>query len=243
MGGVHTTRAIVLRTIRHSDKGVVLKAFTEAFGLRGYLVRTGAKGPVRMALLQPLARVELVVTEREDRDLQQVREARMERPYLNLATDPVRGAVALFMQELLVRVLREESADAALFGELSLLLETLDTAPDLSHFPLHVLVALMVPLGISPEPPDDGADHFDLREGRFVHAREAHGHVVGPEHALPLADLLREGRGGPLGRTRLTAPQRRALFDQLVLYYRMHLEGVGELRSPAVLHQVLGHVG
>ena len=59
---LQTTRAIVLRTIRHGDRGVVLKAFTEASGLRGYMVRTGGKGPSRMAALQPLARVELVVT-------------------------------------------------------------------------------------------------------------------------------------------------------------------------------------
>jgi len=243
MATVHTTRAIVLRTIRHGDKGVVLKAFTESFGLRGYMVRTGAKGPARMAQLQPLARVELVVTEREDRDLHQLREVRLERPYINLPTDPVRGAVALFVQELLVRVLREESADPALFAHLLSLLEMLDTVQDLSHFPLHLLVALMGPLGIAPEPPEDGEDHFDLREGRFVHAREAYGHVVGPAQAMPLAELLREG-AFPVGNgPRMTGALRRALFDQLVLYYRMHLEGLGELRSPVVLHQVLGHVG
>jgi hypothetical protein len=33
---------------------------------------------------------------------------------------------------------------------------------------------------------------------------------------------------------------RRDLLDHLLLYFRIHMEGLGELRSPAVLHQVLG---
>lgn len=242
MGAVHTTRAIVLRTVRHGDRGVVLKAFTEAFGLRGYMLRAGGKGPSKVAVLQPLNRVELVVTESADRDLHPVREVRVERPFLNLATDPLRASVALFVQELLVRLLREESADPSLFALLQEALEVLDTAADLAHFPLVFLTELMAPLGIVPEPPSEGEDHFDLREGRFVHARHAHGHVIGPPHSLALAELLRTGLD-TMGALRIPSTVRRALLDQLLLYYRMHLEGLGELRSPAVLHQVLGPAG
>ncbi|MBK8614154.1 MAG: DNA repair protein RecO [Flavobacteriales bacterium] len=235
---LQTTRAIVLRTIRHGDRGLVLKAFTESFGLRSYMVRTGGKGPSRMAALQALSRVELVVTETADRDLHQLREVRVERPYTNLSMDPVRGTVALFVQELLVRVLREESADPALFEFLQEALESLDTAEDLSHFPLLFLVELSRHLGIDPEPPVDEADHFDLREGRFVEASHAHGHVIGPPQSHALAELLRAGPDAHA--LRIPGPVRRLLLDQLLLYYRMHLEGLGELRSPAVLHQVLG---
>jgi DNA repair protein RecO (recombination protein O) len=235
---LQTTRAIVLRTIRHGDRGIVLKAFTEAFGLRSYMVRTGGKGPSRMAALQPLSRVELVVTESADRDLHQVREVRVERPYTNLSTDALRSTVALFVQELLVRVLREESADPALFDFLQQALESLDTAADLSHYPLLLLVELSRHMGIDPEYPEPGADHFDLREGRFVTAVQAHGHVIGPPHSLALAELL---QAGPEARDlRIPGAVRRALLDHLLLYYRMHLEGLGELRSPAVLHQVFG---
>jgi hypothetical protein len=38
----------------------------------------------------------------------------------------------------------------------------------------------------------------------------------------------------------IPASQRRELLDHLLLYFRMHLEGLGELKSPAILHQVLG---
>ena len=41
---LHTTRGIVLRTFKHGDGSNVLKAYTEAFGARTYMVRTGKRG-------------------------------------------------------------------------------------------------------------------------------------------------------------------------------------------------------
>jgi DNA repair protein RecO (recombination protein O) len=183
--------------------------------------------------------VELVVTESADRELHHLREVRVERPYLNLSNDVMRGTVALFVQELLVRVLREESADTALFDFLQQALEALDTTPDIAHYPLVLLVELSRHMGIDPEAPVGGEDHFDLREGRFVPASQAHGHVIGPPHSHALAALLRSDLAS-MGALRIPGPVRRELLDQLLLYYRMHLEGLGELRSPSVLHQVLG---
>ncbi len=64
-----------------------------------------------------------------------MREVRVERPYTNLSMDPVRGTVALFVQEVLYKVLRDEAADPALFEFIQEALESMDTAEDLSHFP------------------------------------------------------------------------------------------------------------
>ena len=129
---LHTTKALVLRTIRHTDSTLVLKAYTEAFGLRSYLVRTpkSARRPGTAALLQPLTRSELVVDERADRDLHQVREIRLRRPYLRVPGDAMRTAQLLFVQELLVRTLREESGDPGLWCFLEEALELLDSGGD-----------------------------------------------------------------------------------------------------------------
>ena len=75
---LHTVSAIVLRTIRHGDPTTILKCYTDRFGLRSYVVRTGSKKGTRMALLLPLNRLEMVVTEDADRDLNNVREMRVD---------------------------------------------------------------------------------------------------------------------------------------------------------------------
>jgi len=233
-----TTRAIVLRTIRHGDHALVLKAYTEQFGLRSYLVHVGRKSGVRVALLQPMNRLELVVGERAERDLQQVREARMDRVMERAHNDPVRNAVLLFVQEVGVRVLREEAPDRDLFTFMQGSLDVLDTAPDLRHYPLIFLLQLSRLLGFFPEEPREGEEHFDLREGHFSDGTSTSGMTIGPPLGRALALLL------PIGIHQLSLAstpqaQRRELLDHLMLYYRLHLEGMGELRSPAVLKQVL----
>lgn len=237
---LHTTRAIVLRTIKHSDKSTVLHTCTEVFGTRTYLLRNPRKGAGQAALLQPLNRVELVVTESHERELHHVRELRAERPFLNVASEPMRGTVLLFAQELLVRTLREESGDAALFGELHCALDELDTTTDIAGVPLRLLVMMLANLGIRPAERSAGEDHFDMREGVFTTGRPVHEFAMMPEASTLFARLLVDGWKGPAITTLAPIHARRALLDDLLIYLRLHVAGFGELRSPAVLKQVLG---
>lgn len=236
---LHTTRAIVLRAIKHGDRTVVLKAYTEQFGLRGYMVRSGGKGGVAPSALLPLTRVELVVTEHAERDMHSVRELRVDKPYTQLHTDALRGTLVLFTQELLYKVLREESADDALFAFLDEALEAMDTAPDVRCFPLILLVQLSGHLGFYPEPPAIGEDRFDLKEGHFIKNTAPHGHTLGPPLSNSLAQLLKVNFD-TMAEVAIPAVQRRELLERLLLYYRLHVAGLGEMRSPSVLHQILG---
>lgn len=233
-----TTRAIVLKTIRHGDSKVVLKAWTAHAGLRGYVVRAGGKRGSAMAALQALNRLEIVAQELPDRDLHTIRELRVAQPYSNIPMDPVRGSVALFVQEVLYKVLRQEAADDALNTFLDHALEVLDSTPDLRYYPLVFLLQLSGHLGFFPEPPVEGEDRFDLREGHFVKGFGEHAHTLGPVLSSALAALL-DVELGAAPNTPIPVAQRRELLDHLMLYFRMHLEGFGELRSPAVLHQLL----
>ena len=244
---LHTTRAVVLRTIKHGDRTVVLKAYTELFGLRSYMVRSGGKGGVAPSALLPLSRVELVVTENTEREMHTVRELRVERPYTQLHVDAIRGTLALFTQELLYKVLREESEDPDLFAFVEEALEAMDTAPDVRCFPLVMLVHLSGHLGFYPEPPRQGEDRFDLKEGHFIKSAaqlsgpgaEPGGHTLGPPLSALLAQLLQVNFRS-MATITIPSMQRRELLERLLLYCRLHVTGLGEMRSPAVLHQVLG---
>ena len=236
---LQTTRAVVLKTIRHGDTSIILKAYTESSGLRSYVVRAGArKSSGRMAVLQPLNRVEIVATEDPDRDLNNVREIRVAEPYMKLPFDPLRGTIALFVQEVLYRVLKEGSADPELFEFVQRALHAMDQQEDLRHFPILFLLGMAAQLGFAPEPPQAGEDRFDLKEGYFTHGDAQHGHTMGPPLSTALArSVMADGfilPGNPL-----PLEVRRQLLDHLLLYFRLHVEGLGELRSPAVLHQVL----
>lgn len=228
-----TARAIGLRAIAHGDRTVVLKAWTAHAGARSYLVRLGRRGGAAQAALQPLSRIELVADERPDRELHPVRELRVEEPYARVPFEPVRGALLLFAQELFGKVLRAEGPDPELDAAARAALRAIDTDARLAWIPHRLLIGLSGPLGFRPEPPEEGEDHFDLEEGRFVPRGARHGSLMAPPLSTAFAELL--AGGAP----EAPAQQRRALLDHLLLYYRLHIEGMGELRAPAMLHEVL----
>lgn len=230
-----TTRAVVLRTFRHGDRGLVLKAYTEAFGARAYFVRAPRKG-TSAGVLQPLDRLEIVVTETHERELHAVRELRVERPYVRVPTDHARGLLLLFAQEVFYRTLRAEAPDAALFAFVQHTLEDIDLGEDPAHAPLRLLVGLALHLGIAPAPPDPGEDRFDMREGHFFRGPAPHEHCMEPPEALAFARLLRaEGGAAPP----IVPALRRELLERLLVHFRLHVAGFGQLRSPDVLHAVL----
>ena len=237
-GALHTTRPVVLRTFKHSDKSTVLKACTEVFGVRTYFVRTGTKGAAKGAALQPLERIELVVTEAAEREMHTVREVRVERPYMHVHTDPMRGLLALFTQEVLYKTLREEAGDAELFATVQRLLERMDMEADAALYPLELLIGLMDHLGIRPMPPEAEEDRFDMREGHFFHGRDRHEFCIGPAESALLAQWLRsdpDAASQPAG----SAAERRSLLNHLLVYFRLHVDGFGELRSLPVLQAIL----
>ncbi len=237
MSVLHKTRAIVLRTFRHGDNSVVLKAYTEAFGARSYIVRTGKRSAVRPAHLQPLTLVELVVTERAEREMHHVQEARLEKAYPGTSPDQPRALVLLFAQEVFYRTLREEAPDSALFSGAILLLDEIGTSDKPGNLPLLLLVRMAKHMGILPEPPLPGDDRFDLREGRFFQGRPQHAFCMEPAIAQGFAMVLHTAStGAPL---QLGNVVRTDLLDQLLAYFSMHVEGFGQLRSPEVLHALL----
>lgn len=234
---LHTTRAVALRTFRHNDSTVVLKAYTEAFGARTYLVRTGKRSGIRPAHLQPLDRLELVVTEERERDLHAVREVRFTKPYLRIAADPERGLLLFFAQEVFYRTLREEAPDQALFAFVQDTLEDIDTGPGPADLPIRLLVTLAKHLGILPDPPVADGEIFDLQEGSFLAGPPPHAFCMDPESSAAFAAIL---QAGPMpAATPLSTDRRKALLGHLLTYYRMHVGGFGELRTPAILHEVL----
>jgi DNA repair protein RecO (recombination protein O) len=233
---LRVTRAIVLRMVKYGERSVVLNTYTEQFGARAYMLRPPGRGTP--LALGPLDRVELVVREDHRRELQQVREHRLYGLWQHLAAPPERGLVLLFVQEVLCKTLKEEASDPPLFQFIQEALEELDRTEDLPHYPLLFLARLSACLGIFPAPPEQGDDRFDLREGRFFHGACPHGEFLGPEVSGDLARLLTAV--AERAHFKVGPGQRSGLLDALLHHYRHHIPGFGQLRSPAVLHALMG---
>jgi DNA repair protein RecO (recombination protein O) len=236
-------RAIVIRSVQYSETSVVLKCYTDQFGMQSFMVNgvRSKRGAIRPSHLMPLNLLELEITHQENKNLQRIRELRCEPPLRTLHYDMRKNAVGTFICELLYRVVREEhQQDEALFSFLFNSIQILDLEEDVvTLFPLYFPLQLTRYLGFFPKgeytPVTNG---FDLREGFFTEYDARDPQLADPVTSALISDLLKSSFSDL--RT-LTIPYmlRNSLLDQLLAYYSLHIESFREMRSHVVLREVL----
>ena len=210
---LHKTRGIVLHTLPYGDKYLIVAIYTELFGRVGYLItpaRRGKRG-VAQALVMPLSLLELEVEHRNDRDLQRIREARSLSLPTALQTHPVKNAEALFLAEILYRVIREKESDPPLFHFLFDAVRHLETADTYVE-----------------------GRYFDLLEGIFTEEVPLHGRYLNADDSRVMARLTKMTFAN-MSLFAFSHTERSAILGHVLDFYRLHLPGFPELKSLEVL--------
>lgn len=215
------TQGIVLRYTRFGDTSIIVNLFTASLGLQSYLVKGVRKTQKtsRMALFQPLTLLDLVTYHRETSQLQHLKEVKCSYIFRNIHGDVRRESLAYFITEILNRTIREVDDPLPLYQFLEQQLLALDQQQEaLADFHLHFLVGYAQTLGFGAAVPDDLTAGFktDIR----LHAT--------------LLQLLKGDRD--LG---LTGDERREILTILLNFLRRHAGDFGQLKSLAVLRDLL----
>ncbi len=239
----HSTRGIVFRQTRYSDSSLVVRILTEELGLRSYIVK-GARGPkarIKAALFQPLTLLDLVVSQKEKSDLHHIKEARLAYAYQTIPTDIRKASILLFLDELLLKSIQEESANPELFAYIYDHLLFLDQAPEApGGFHLLFTIHLSQYLGFFPQG-DYHDEHsvFDMEEGHFTRQGQLFGgQLISGENCRYFSELIRTA---PEKADQLKLPQgrRQEMLELLLQYFQLHLPLQGAFKSHIVLHEVL----
>jgi len=237
------TRGIVLHAFKYGESSLITEIYTEQLGMRKYIVSGVRTKKPRMAasLFQVLTPLDLVVYHREDRDLNRMKEARPDWVLQQIPFSQSRGPVALFLSELIRKTVRESEKNEALYAFLRRSLQVLDgSEQSMGAFPVYVLVQLSIRLGFQPGGSfSDTTPFFHLDEGVFAPSPGGHKYVLEPDGAEMLSQLLR-ANWADFSDLHLPLEARRKLFDQLLIYYRLHLEHFHGLNSPDIIRQVIG---
>lgn len=237
-----TLKILPLRLISHSDRTSILNAYSREMGRVSFAVASGsgAGAARRRALLMPLNPVEVVASVRGGSELMTFREPRALMPLHIIMSSPVRSAVALFMAEVLERVLRQAESEPLLFDFLIDAISRLnseETAP--ANFHLCFMIRLASMLGIAP----DCSEYvpgmvFDMTGGIFRASMP-----VGNSRVLSAADsavaerFLRMNWDNQAA-YRLDRNRRNEVLEFILDYYSLHLADLSALRSPAILHSL-----
>ncbi|HEU5146219.1 MAG TPA: DNA repair protein RecO, partial [Chryseosolibacter sp.] len=108
---IFKTRGIVFRFTKFQETSIIVTIFTEQFGLQSYIVNgvRSKSSKNKIALYQPLTLLNLVVYHRENANIERIKEISCLHPYRTLATDVRKSTLAIFINELLNKTVKEES--------------------------------------------------------------------------------------------------------------------------------------
>lgn len=240
---LHKTRGIVLKLTDYGETSVIVQIFTEKFGLQSYIIN-GAKKPrakIGRNMLQPLHLLDLVVYYKNTGAVQRIKELKNV-PLLNhIPYDVVKSSIALFLNEVLYKAIKQQTAEEQLFNYVFNSVELLDNINSgLVNFHLIFLLGLTRYLGFYPALATAAdADYFDMHNGVFTRYKPESSLYLSPPHTQNLRNLLSYGFDD-LEAIKIGNEERRYLINRLLEYFALHVDGFGYIRSHEVLEEVLG---
>jgi len=238
---IQKVKGVVLHHVKYKESSAIVYVYTDLFGRQAYLVNSirGKKSKFSGNLLQPLTFLKIEAYHKEGRDLQRLKEMQNYLPYRTIPFDVYKSSQALFLAELLYKVLREEDPSKDLFGFLEHSLQLLDISDEgMVNFHLLFLVQLTKFLGFYPENNySRDFSGFDMRNGQFSNGSGIHPEYFDKGSAKLMNSLLGLSFSG-LGQVTVNQDVRVKFLEDIVDFYRLHIHGFGTLKSLAVLHEI-----
>lgn len=236
------TRGLVLRNTNYSENSLVVKVFTEKFGIQSFLVNgiRNNKGQIKLSVLQPLNLLDMEIYLKPNGGLQRIKEARPFPLLYQCKQDMAKCSVGMFMLELLNRSLPEEDPLEDLFLFLHDYIVFLEqTENELSLVPQHFMLQLCRFLGFFPELEVKDGYTLNLNEGRNLYEPEGSAGYTLNTLENELLVLLQNRNPQHLTDIRAPKPLRVDLLNKLLLYYQLHITGGKPFKSISILQQVL----
>ncbi|MEZ5039594.1 MAG: DNA repair protein RecO [Saprospiraceae bacterium] len=237
------TRGIVFKAIKYSETSLIVDIYTEEKGLRKYIISgvRSKRGQGKASLLQVMSMVELVVYEREDRDLNRIKEIKAAYVFQSIPFELKKGAIGLFLAEIARKTIKEATPNPELFVFLWDTFLWLDqTLESVINVHLQFLIELSSFLGFIPGGEfSEETPLFDLQEGLFAANIPAHHHYLDESYSQLVHQLL-ESNLATCHTIPMTRAQRQNLIRHLLDYYRWHIEHFPDIHSHQILQEVLG---
>ncbi len=235
------TRGIVLHSIPYNDRYSIIYMYTEAFGRASYMVAhsRGKKSNVSKTLFMPLSVLEMEVEHQAKRDIHRIKESKICFPLNDLCCNPVKNILALFLSEVLYRVIKETEPDSRLFDYLYNSIHLLEhTDQGIANFHLVFMMGLLRYLGVFPhiETYQEGS-YFDLQNGIFVHSVPLHRYYLNKDDSAVFARLLRISYEN-MSLYSFSRHDRVNIVNRIIEYYRLHLPEFPEIKSIAVMQSL-----
>jgi len=222
---LHKTKGIVLNYIKYSDTSIIAKIYTEAFGLQSYIVNSvrSSKAKNKIALFQPLTLLDMVVYHKNHQGLQRISEMRTAEPYFTIPFNIHKTSISIFLSEILLKTLKEETGNQELFDFLYHSFHALDKIEkNTLNFHVSFMLRYSFYLGFFPS------------EVKSVWENSLY--MPSPEIITYVENCMKHTYFESFASTNV---HRREALDIIIAFYKNQIESFGDLHSIGILREVL----
>lgn len=243
---VHSTKGVVLRTLKYGDTSIITSIYTELFGIQQYIVK-GVRQRTKTSsgkasYFQPSAILDLEVYHNELKQMQFIKEYRWSYLYEQVLFDVVKNAVAAYIIELMQLSIEEPEANPELYYLIEQTLIQLDkgNATVTGNLPLYFTLHLASELGFQLQGVyTEQTNIVDLQEGVFMNEIPNHPYYIEGKHAAYTSEIMQLQQYEQLENILLNQTMRRQLLESYQLYLSLHISGFGKMKSYAILQEIL----
>ena len=139
---IYKLKAIVLHSIKYKENSSIVYLYTNGFGRQTYLINglRSSKGKTKVNLFHSLFLLDIEAYHNPKSDIQRLKECQLTVPLQSIPFTLTKSSLALFISELLYKVIREEEPNTDLFDFLYHSIMMLDQLEDgVANFHLHFL--------------------------------------------------------------------------------------------------------
>lgn len=232
------TRGIVLNHIKYRESSIIAKVYTEQLGVQSYIINSVRKkgSGSRIALFQPFSLLEMVVYTSPKGGLTRISEYKISYPFVSIPFDIRKSSMLLFLSEMVTRTVKEEEENTPLFNFLYEAIIVFDEQQGhFENFHLLFLLQLSKYLGFGP-----GTGAEIVEQVAFSANTQAQT-AAPPVLALQAHEIYFDQLLGLFPEVQIpNGKVRRELLSILIRYYQLHVDRLGEIKSLAILSEVLG---
>ena len=225
---IHTP-AIVLRSFSYGDTSLIARCFSKDYGKINLIVKGArSKRSPKSAQFQPLSYVDVIYHNKPNRELQVLSKVNFRESWPRILKDLRSVTLSIAILEITEKILSEDYPHPKLFKTLVNVLRAFNekkTDPNILFW--FYECALLTHLGFSPN-----LGQFELP------GLELPDPSSGPNSGIILEGLLKENIHD-LPSELVTPEDRKIISNYLWILMLYHFDGLGKIRSMAVVRQIL----
>jgi DNA repair protein RecO (recombination protein O) len=238
--GLFKSTGIVFRSSKYSESSLILDIFTREKGMRSFIVSgvRSAKTKNKASLYRHLNILDLVAYDKDDK-LARIKECSIEYHYKNLSYDVVRSSIGLFILEVCKNAIREKEENLPLYDFIydRLVLLDSDKSLNLGLYTIKFMLELSEYIGFMPiNNFHSETTYFDLYNGKFIdNTNEKYVASIEVSSAISMIDHMAMEELHILSYPKELRSQ---ILDDMVIYFRLHIEQFRELKTLEVLRAI-----